>query len=94
MDSSGRIHDLNWGPDDDIKLRLGKQPSAKDFQKLADEIASRIQAEAPGPLVRIPQRELPNVRAMSMEDRRAWYKAKLERKALRKRQRAARKRQR
>jgi hypothetical protein len=55
--------------------------------------AARQEAEREhGRLETIPPRELPAVRAMSEQERRAWYRAKQERREQRKRARAARKR--
>jgi hypothetical protein len=55
--------------------------------------AEREQAErAHGRLEPIPPLELPAVRAMTEQERRAWYRAKQERREQRKRARAARKR--
>lgn len=83
MDSSGRIHQLQ------AFAELAEESRAEAQRKELAELAARV-----GKVVPIPHAELPMVQRMSADERQAWYRARVDRKAARKRQRAARKAQR
>ena len=86
MDYRGHIHELQ-------ALAI----SVSDDERRDLELQRRRLEEQVGKLVPIPAAELDVVKAMPLEERRAWYVARTtatERKAARKAQRAARKRQR
>jgi len=91
MDSIGRIYDAP-----DVRVFFGEtEIEAKKRHRVEFEaLARKVEAEGVGPLVPIPAREVEQLKASTPEARRAWYAKKLEAKAARKRQRAARRLQR